>query len=81
MERIMAMPVIEPSDMTDQDYTNLIQRIERAIATKQLYGDFRHMYPYDVTTWQYFKLISLRKKGKLTIPVVKQVLSTGTANA
>jgi hypothetical protein len=70
---------IKPKDMSISDLNMLITAIERSIATKQLYGDFRHMYPYDLSPWQFFKLISLRKKGKLTIPVVQHVLGTDGA--
>lgn len=65
-----------PKDMSDTDINAMIAAIERSIATKQLFGDFRRMYPYELTPWQFFKLINLRKKGKLTIPVVKHILGT-----
>jgi len=71
---------VEPNKMSEDDISNLIRVIESATRTKQLYGNFRDMYPYDITPWQFSKLRILYKKGKLTTENVKIVLGLTDKN-
>jgi hypothetical protein len=49
--------------------------IERAVRNGTFYGDFRRMYPYTISPWQYFTMISYRKRGELDNAAVKKILT------
>lgn len=70
-EHLANIPI---ADMTADDIDKLRGYIERAVRTGQFYGDFRRMYPYEITPWQYFTMIKYRKRGKLDNDAVKKIL-------
>ena len=71
-ERLEDIPV---AAMTPEDIEKLRTYIERAVRTGQFYGDFRRMYPYTISPWQYFTMISYRKRGELDNAAVKSILA------
>jgi hypothetical protein len=70
-EHIENIPI---NKMTDTDIDKLRLSIERAARVGQFYGDYRRMYPYIVTPWQYFTMIAYRKRGELDNTAVKDIL-------
>ena len=71
-ERLENIPVAQ---MSPDDIDKLRTYIERAVRTGQFYGDFRRMYPYEITPWQYKEMISRRKRGELDNAAVSSVLA------
>jgi hypothetical protein len=63
------------TDMTADDIDKLRTYIERAVRVGQFYGDFRRMYPYTISPWQYHTMIKYRKRGELDNEAVKKILS------
>jgi hypothetical protein len=72
LENLTDIPIRQ---MTATDITNLRTYIEKAVRLGQFYGDFRRMYPYPITPWQYNTMIASRKLGELDDAKVKNILS------
>ena len=66
------------SQMTPADITKLRIYIERAVRIGQFYGDFRRIYRYAITPWQYRTMISYRMRGALDDAAVKAILQKNT---
>lgn len=73
-EHMETMEDIPISKMSADDIDKLRQYIERAVRVGQFYGDFRRMYPYEITPWQYNTMIAKRKLGQLDNETVKNIL-------
>ncbi len=68
------MQNIPLSKMTEDDIDKLREFMEKAVRTGQFYGDFRRMYPYEITPWQYNTMISKRRLGELDSTAIKNIL-------
>jgi hypothetical protein len=64
--------------MTNAEAETIISHIERASRTGQRYGDFQRQQLYNVSPWQFFTLLKLRKKAKLDAATVKSVMLNNT---
>jgi len=70
-EHIQNIPIAK---ITDDDINKLRLFIEKAVQTGQFYGDFRRMYPYEITPWQYNAMIAKRRLGELDSLTIKSIL-------
>jgi hypothetical protein len=70
-EHMQNIPI---SKMTDDDIDKLRQFMENAVRRGQFYGDFRRMYPYEITPWQYNAMTLKRRLGELDILAIKNIL-------
>lgn len=61
------------SQMTDIDIDKLRTYIETAVRMNTQFGDFRRMYPYTITPWQYSRMTAMRKRGELTNAAIKTI--------